>query len=109
MPVLLSLLFGFALFCVVVVSLNQHLGRAATSKVPVKPTADKTSGMPVDLAAQTYSTIGFPYRDIRMPSLPQLSVNRPLEWAFPLPYAVLEPLPACGQIELSTCNEPNCR
>jgi hypothetical protein len=95
MPVFLSLLFGFSLFCVLVVSLNHHLWRAATSKVPVRPTADKTSGRgSVDLAVQTYSTIRFPYRDIRMPSLPQLSVHRPLERAFPLSYPVLAPPPA---------------
>ena len=87
MTILLTVIFGVALFSLVAMSLGSYV-RPTTGSAETQPAATDES------IARLDSAVRFAPREIHMPGLPDLSVHKPFETAASLPLPVLEAVPA---------------
>jgi len=97
MTILMSLIFGVALFCVVAVSLSSYMHRVpAPQQAEAVPMECPESGAIADEpVVPSDGSMAFAPRDIRLPGLPELFVHKPFEAAASsMPRRVLDPVPA---------------
>ena len=103
MTILLSLIFGVALFCSVVVSLNLYTRRVSLLRQTRAAAADCVESLAGadEPVLPPDGVVAFTCRDIRLPGLPELFVHKPFDTASPLPRPALEPVPAPLEYKVS--------